>query len=60
VHEGVLVGTPARELVQFAMNLDIDQIVVGTHGHSADDGVYLGSVSSALAQRAPCPVLLVR
>jgi len=55
-----LVGNPAKEIVEFAMNLDVDLIVAGTRGRSAEKALYLGSVSSALVQRAPCSVLIVR
>jgi nucleotide-binding universal stress UspA family protein len=60
VNEVVLLGNPAREIVEFAMNLRVDLIVAGTRGRSPEKEVYLGSVSSALAHRAPCPVLIVR
>jgi nucleotide-binding universal stress UspA family protein len=56
----ILVGNPAREIVEFAMNLRVDLIVVGTHGHAPETELYLGSVSSAVAHRAPCSVLIVR
>jgi nucleotide-binding universal stress UspA family protein len=60
VNEVVLVGNPAEEIVQFAMNLGVDLVVVGTRGRSPRKELYLGSVSSAVAHRAPCSVLIVR
>ena len=60
VNEVVLVGNPAMEIVEFAMNLDVDLIVTGTKGRSPAKELYLGSVSSALTHRAPCSVLIVR
>lgn len=36
-----------------------DLLVMGTHGHSAASREAIGSVSSAIARRAECPVLLV-
>ncbi|HSJ10664.1 MAG TPA: universal stress protein [Longimicrobiales bacterium] len=36
-----------------------DLIVLGTHGHSGLARALIGSVSSAVARRAECPVLLV-
>jgi len=56
----ILVGNPAREIVEFAMNLRVDLIVVGTRGHAPETELYLGSVSSAVAHRAGCSVLIVR
>lgn len=60
VNEVILVGNPAKELVEFAMNLGVSLIVAGTRGRSANQQLYLGSVSSALTQRAPSSVLIVR
>ena len=53
-------GIRVKEIVEFAMNLDVDLIVAGTRGRSPAQELYLGSVSSALAHRAPCSVLIVR
>jgi nucleotide-binding universal stress UspA family protein len=60
VNEVVLVGNPAKEIVEFAMNLGVDLIVAGTRGRSPERQLYLGSVSSALTHRARCSVLIVR
>ncbi len=60
VHEVTLLGNPAKEIVEFATNLGVGLIVAGTRGRSAERELYLGSVSSALAHRAPCSVLIVR
>lgn len=60
VDEVVLLGNPAKEIVEFAMNLGVDLIVAGTRGRSPDKEIYLGSVSSALTHRALCSVLIVR
>jgi nucleotide-binding universal stress UspA family protein len=60
VNEVVLVGNPAKEIVEFAMNLGVDLIVAGTRGRSPAKEVYLGSVSNSLIHRAPCSVLIVR
>jgi nucleotide-binding universal stress UspA family protein len=60
INEVVLVGNPAKEIVEFAMNMGVELIVAGTRGHSPVKERYLGSVSSALAHRALCSVLIVR
>jgi len=60
LNEVTLVGNPAKEIVEFAMNLGVDLIVAGTRGRSPERELYLGSVSSALTHRAPCSVLIVR
>ncbi len=60
VEEVILVGNPAKEIVEFAMNLHVDLIVAGTRGRSPEKELYLGSVSNALTHRALCSVLIVR
>lgn len=60
VHEVVLVGNPAKEIVAFAGTQKVDLIVTGNRGRGAVQELYLGSVSAAVAHRALCPVLLVR
>ncbi|MFV1966456.1 MAG: universal stress protein [Pirellulaceae bacterium] len=60
VNEVILVGNPAKEIVEFATNLGVGLIVTGTRGRSPERELYLGSVSSALTHRAPCSVLIVR
>jgi nucleotide-binding universal stress UspA family protein len=60
VEKVAMMGNPAREIVEFAMNLRVDLVIVGTRGHSPETELYLGSVSSAVAHRAPCSVLIVR
>lgn len=54
-------GTPAWELVQMANRLDVDLIVIGSHGHSTAGGrLILGSVSQRVLYDAPCPVRVAR
>ena len=54
------VGQPAREIVAFAAENDIDHIVVGNHGRDGVSRVLLGSVAEAVVRRASVPVTLVR
>jgi nucleotide-binding universal stress UspA family protein len=60
LHPAVAEGTPAEEIVEFARRLDIDLIVMGTHGHTGLAHVLMGSVAEKVVRRAPCPVLTVR
>ena len=60
VHRVTLVGNPAKEIVEFAMNMNVSMIVAGTRGQTPATELYLGSVSSALIHRAQCSVLIVR
>ncbi|MXV63761.1 universal stress protein [Natronorubrum sp. JWXQ-INN-674] len=55
-----VVGDPAREIVAFATDHDVDHIVVGSRGRSGASRVLLGSVAERVVRRAPVPVTIVR
>lgn len=54
------VGEPGREIVDYATQHDIDQILIGSHGRDEDEGFLLGSVTETVVFRSPVRVLLVR
>jgi len=56
----LLTGTPAKALVRFAKEHNVDVIVMGTHGRRALSHILMGSVAEAVVRRAPCPVLTLR
>jgi nucleotide-binding universal stress UspA family protein len=56
----VLRGEVVDRLVEMITRRHYDLVVVGSRGLSAGRRLLLGSVSSALVDRAPCPVLVVR
>jgi nucleotide-binding universal stress UspA family protein len=60
VRSGVLVGSPAAEIVRYATAEGVDLIVVGTHGRGPVPRAFLGSVADRVVREAPCPVLTVR
>jgi nucleotide-binding universal stress UspA family protein len=60
VRREVREGTPFFEIIRYARDMDIDLIVMGTHGHSGLAHVLLGSVTEKVVRKAPCPVLTVR
>jgi nucleotide-binding universal stress UspA family protein len=60
VHREVRQGTPFYEIIRYAREIDVDLIIMGTHGHSGLAHVLLGSVSEKVVRKAPCPVLTVR
>lgn len=54
------VGKPAREIVSFAHDHDVTQIVMGSHGRDGVSHVLLGSVAEKVVRRAPTTVTVVR
>lgn len=53
-------GSPFLEIVSFAQETEIDLIIMGTHGWSGLDHLFMGSTAEAVVRKAPCPVLTVR
>ncbi len=58
VERVVTEGSAGEVLVQASG--DADLVVVGSRGRGGLRGALLGSVSSHVAQHAPCPVVIVR
>jgi len=56
----VRIGRADRELVVLAGELKADLLVVGTHGHTGLERVFLGSVAERVVRAAPCAVLVAR
>ena len=54
----VMLGGPAHAIAEIADGANADLIVVGTRGHSAVAGLFLGSVTQRLLHIARCPVLV--
>jgi len=52
-------GGAAHQISEMAAELPADMIVVGTRGHTALGGVFVGSVTQRLLQLTPCPVLAI-
>ena len=50
----------AVAIVQYARDLEIDLIIVGTHGRGAMAHLLMGSVAERVVRTAHCPVLTVR
>ena len=56
----VVAGDPADAIVRMAEELEVDLIVMGTHGRTGLQHVLLGSVAEKVVRLALCPVLTVR
>lgn len=56
----VRVGAPFQEITLAAQELDVDLIVIATHGYTGLKHVFMGSTAERVVRHAPCPVLTVR
>ena len=52
-------GPPARTIVAWAKDKEVDLIVLGSRGLGSVEGYLLGSVSHKVTGLAKCPVLVV-
>ena len=55
----VRAGQPARSILQTAVDLDADLIVIGTHQRTRLESMIAGSVAERVLRAAHCPVLVV-
>lgn len=56
----VRTGTAYEEIIKASKELDIDLIVLSTHGRTGLEHVLLGSTAEKVVRHAGCPVLIVR
>lgn len=54
------IGKPARKIVEFAEENDVDRIIIGNHGREGVSRVLLGSVAEQVVRRSPTTVIVVR
>jgi len=60
VNSFVRVGHAPNEITKAAKELDVDLIVIGTHGYTSWRHFCIGSTAERVVRTAPCPVLVVR
>jgi len=53
-------GIASHEIVEAAKDLDVDLIVIATHGYTGWKHFCIGSTAERVVRAAPCPVLVVR
>ena len=60
VETAVESGRPARTIVEYAEEHDVDHVVMGSHGRSGVSRILVGSVAETVMRRSPVPVTVVR
>jgi len=53
-------GKPFIEIIETVTELDIDLIIIATHGHTGVEHLLFGSTAEKVVRKAPCPVLTLR
>lgn len=56
----VVIGHPAKEIINYAKNTDVDFILMATHGYSGLRRWVMGSVSEKVIRASNIPVLITR
>jgi nucleotide-binding universal stress UspA family protein len=60
VRHVLLEGDPAAEIVRYAQEMNMDLIVMGTHGRTGLERMLMGSVAEKVMREAKCSVLVVK
>jgi len=53
-------GKPHEEILKIAKELDVDMIVIGSHGRQGLERAIFGSVAEKVTRMANCPVLVIK
>lgn len=54
------VGQPAKAILEYASEEDVDHVVIGSRGQTDDESGRLGSVAESVVHRAPVLVTVIR
>jgi len=60
VNWSVRIGHAPNEITKAAKDLDVDLIIIATHGYTSWRHLCIGSTAERVVRTAPCPVLVVR
>jgi len=60
IKTAVRIGKPYQQIIQFALEEQIDMVAMGVRGRGALDLAVFGSTTYRVMQLGPCPVLAVR
>lgn len=53
-------GSPARAILGYASEHDIEHVIMGSHGRQGISRLVLGSVAETVMRQSPVPVTIVR
>jgi len=59
VDTAVATGDPGQEIVEYAIENDVDQVVMGSHGRKRASRLLFGSVAEKVVRNAPMTVVVV-
>jgi len=54
----VLAGNPAKEILKYSRNNNVDLIIMSTHGRSGVSRIVFGSVANKIIRQTEVPILL--
>ena len=60
VNSSVRIGHAPNEITKAAKDMDVDLIIIATHGYTSWRHLCIGSTAERVVRTAPCPVLVVR
>jgi nucleotide-binding universal stress UspA family protein len=60
ITSAVRIGHAPNEINKAAKELDVDLIVIATHGYTSSRHLCIGATAERVVRTAPCPVLVVR
>lgn len=56
----IRIGVPWKQIINAAQELDIDMIVIGSHGKHGLKTLVLGNTVENVTRQASCPVMVIR
>lgn len=55
----VLIGDVGEQIVEYAIDISADMIIMGTHGYKGLEKIMFGSVADKVVRSAICPVMTI-
>ncbi len=60
IEHRIVQGRPATAICAAATELGAGMVVIGSHGRTGLERLFIGSVAEAVLRHSPCPVLVIR